>query len=356
MIELSSLDVHFLVRELQELVGGRFQKAYGIDDEIYIQIHAQGKYLLRVHLPNLIYLTTHRPGFPKNPPGFVMFLRKYLANAKLVSVQQQGMDRIIVFTFERTIYKDDEPIVLTYRLVVELMAPGNVVLIGKKPIKGGWSEEIILNLVRPQNFKDRTLRGGIPYEAPPSPIDLKSAGEEELVQALRESTMDNLVKALAISLSMGGTYAELVCKRAGLDKHLENFSEEQALLAIREIKKLLDDSPNPILQDNKLILFPEDAGVSYDSVNAALDEKNPHEKVEQKPKKKKLSILEQQENQKKGFEDAAKINQRRGEVIYEHYQDIKEMMAKIKKGEAVEHPLIRDYDKKTGKLTLQFEE
>ncbi|MBR9703497.1 hypothetical protein GOV10_05640, partial [Candidatus Woesearchaeota archaeon] len=335
--ELSAVDVHFLVRELQKLVGARVQRAYGISqEEVYFQFHKEGKHLLRVKLPGVAYLAEHRPDFPKNPSGFIMFLRKRLNNARVKGIRQIGMDRIIIFDLEGKFQEK----IMNYELIIELVAPGNVLLIGQKPVKGGTlSDPVILHLLTPQSYKDRTLRGGIAYEAPPAPTNIRTDDEDKLIEAVTNSGMDMLVKALAVGLSLGGEYAELVCKRAGLDKTKAKLEKTDIKKAIAEAKKLLDDTAKPLTNKKEVILFPEKGteGTHHETMSEALEERfgDVEETTSEKKVKKgkKGTILEQQQQQKTGLETSAKENHRRGELIYEQYQEVQEIINQIKAGE-----------------------
>ncbi|MBR9703367.1 hypothetical protein GOV10_04980 [Candidatus Woesearchaeota archaeon] len=360
--ELSAVDVHFLVRELQKLVGARVQRAYGLSqEEVYFQFHKEGKQLLRVKLPGMAYLAEHRPDFPKNPSGFIMFLRKRLNNARVKAIRQIGMDRIIIFELEGKFQEK----IMNYELIIELVAPGNVLLIGQKPVKGGtWSDSVILHLLTPQSYKDRTLRGGIAYEAPPAPTNIKTDDENKLTDFVMNSGMDMLVKALAVGLSLGGEYAELVCKRAGLDKTKAKLEKADIKKAIAEAKKLLDDTAKPLTNEKEAILFPEKTteGTHHETMSEALEEKFGDLKDESTPSEKKAkkgkkgTILEQQKQQQTGLETSAKENHRRGELIYENYQETQEIINQIKAGEEPSSKLYKKFDKKTGTITLEFKE
>ncbi len=325
--EMSSLDLHFMVRELQGLVGGRFQKAYSLQDQTYLQFHTPGlgKVLVRIK-PGLFHITEYKPAFGE-PSGFITFLRKRLSGARLKKLEQLGMDRIVIFTFVRG-FEDAEE----YRLVLELLAPGNVILLGKKPLKDGFSEEIILGLQKPQAYKDRHVRGGIPYQAPPQPINLKENTVEELVEHAMSLDLESLVKTLAIGFSIGGEYAELLCERAGLDKN-KTPEKSDVKRCAQELAKLLDEDIRPKKTNKGVELFSKEPNST--SFSEALDS-DEDIVISNQPKKKKKSIQEIQAEQRKGLVTAAEENQKKGELIYEHYQELQEILEKVKAGEVPE--------------------
>jgi len=82
--EITSLDLHFLVRELRKaLIGGVFRKIYqygGRDTKQMIfgfHVPRQGQRVLYVDNRKL-FLTTKKEPAPQEPTSFCMFLRKHL--------------------------------------------------------------------------------------------------------------------------------------------------------------------------------------------------------------------------------------------------------------------------------------
>ncbi|MBR6003715.1 MAG: NFACT family protein, partial [Lachnospiraceae bacterium] len=66
----------------------------------------------------LIYKTLDNKTSPVNAPNFCMLLRKHLSNAKILSVTQPGLERIIEFTLE---HLDEMGDICQKKLIVELM-------------------------------------------------------------------------------------------------------------------------------------------------------------------------------------------------------------------------------------------
>ena len=330
-------------KELQVLVGARFQKAYGLPKEVYMQLHksGHGKELLRIRAPEVVHLSEHKPVFPQNPPGFVMSLRKHLGGSRLRAIRQAGLDRILIFEFVRG--RDDE---FVYELIIELMIPGNIVL------ANGLDKKII-SVFSHNKGADRTIRPGAIYEFPAKKIDLTHSDEQLIAQALE---FDSLSKALAVGFSLGGYYANLVCERAKLDSQKEPIrSDLESALSVA--RQLLEESPLPGIVNNKVVAFSEKK--DFDSLSKAIDslvvlEDAPSfTKAKKKPKK---TIKEMQLLQKKGFETASDDNQKKGELVYTHYLEIQEALDAIKKGEQPKSQYFKKFDKKTGILTFDFPE
>ncbi len=113
-----------LVQELQHtLVGGRIQKiAQPERDALLLTIKKSGsQYRLflsaSASLP-LLYLTDSNLPGPPTAPGFCMLLRKHLGSARILSVTQPGLERIVRFELEHLNELGD---ICRKSLIIELM-------------------------------------------------------------------------------------------------------------------------------------------------------------------------------------------------------------------------------------------
>lgn len=113
------------------LTGGRISKiAQPEKDELLITVkNNSNSYRLFMSadasLP-LIYLTEVNKQAPLTAPGFCMLLRKYLQNAKIMSIKQPGLERIIRFELEHLNELGD---ICTKYLVCEIMGKhSNIIL------------------------------------------------------------------------------------------------------------------------------------------------------------------------------------------------------------------------------------
>lgn len=111
-------------KELNDtLVGGRIYKiAQPETDELLLTIKnnsTQYRLLLSADasLP-LIYLTENNKQSPMTAPGFCMLLRKHLQNAKIMSITQPGLERILVMELEHLNELGD---LCRKKLIVEIM-------------------------------------------------------------------------------------------------------------------------------------------------------------------------------------------------------------------------------------------
>ncbi len=151
-MELSSFDVYNLVKESQFLVGAKVDNIYQLDTkDLYLQIYVKEKpkQLLRILAGKCFYLTSTRPEFPENMMRFCSYLRKYMLNARIKSLEQVDYERIIRIVLET---KDSQ-----YELYAELFGKGNIVV-----VKDGK----IISVAEEQIWADRVLKNGEQYTYP----------------------------------------------------------------------------------------------------------------------------------------------------------------------------------------------
>ena len=153
---------------------------------------------------------------------FTTALRASLLRTKLVSVSQYDLDRVL---FVALAGKDGE-----FKLVLEMMPPGNLVVLGA-------GEKVLLTL-RELRSEKRRLISGIAYTPPPQgKTSPDSITRDTLSEALsREKTLG---KALGRGLSLPRKYVDEVLARAGKTQDdpakLGGLELERVLAAIREI-------------------------------------------------------------------------------------------------------------------------
>ncbi|MFP4567455.1 MAG: NFACT family protein [Candidatus Woesearchaeota archaeon] len=333
--ETSSALLHFQVRELNTLVGGKVEKIYQLGkDTIIFRIYKEGaKYNFRICAPSFVSLTSQEFNAPMLPPGFCMFLRKYLTNARIESLEQRGFERILTVKFSK---KEG-----SYLLIVELFKPGNVVLCKK-------SEDnslIVLNSFERQRFKDRVIQARKPYEFPPELINPLLTTEDELIKIVNDSDR-SLVKTLAAKFGLGGVYAEELITIANLDKDAETISKTDTMKLMGAIKSFFSSEIEPFISNNNI--FPTrmltKSGDSVESISAGIDLLSPLIKEDaikpaQKKKDKTASLVDIQEKMIKSFERKIEENQAKGEFVYSNYQDFQKLINdanKIRKEEGLD--------------------
>lgn len=122
------ITVSAIITELnQKLTGGRIYKIYQPEvDELCIVVKNRteaGNTTERLvisadaSLP-LIYLTDKTKENPATAPNFCMLLRKHIGNARIISITQPGMERIVEFELE---HLDEMGDLCRKKLIVEIM-------------------------------------------------------------------------------------------------------------------------------------------------------------------------------------------------------------------------------------------
>jgi predicted ribosome quality control (RQC) complex YloA/Tae2 family protein len=363
MIELSSLDLRYAVAELSQLKDAKVEKVFQSStnkrDLLFVMyLRDAPKIHLRFMLPGFVCMQKEKPLYQQEPPGFSMFLRKYLSGTRLQSVEQRGFDRIINMTFASK--------TAVFHLLIEFMAPGNMLLTD--------NEGRIINLLENQNYKDRTLRARQPYVAPPS-TDIIALNDDELANRITVSTRDTIVTTLAIHCQLGGIYAEEVCARAGIAKQRNDLSSAEVariVVAVRELFHL------PILAhcDEKRAypfkLASREAAQCPDTsfllaLSGFISEEPSKQEAKQKerasPKTKLQSIIDAQSQQAVKLEADIALNQRKGELLYEEYQQLQEILiaareARAKKqdiGTALKkYPQVKAFRPETGEIEIEI--
>ncbi len=328
---LSGLDVHYLVREAEPLLADAFlDKAYQGEGKrdfmLRLRSPRHGKRQLFVRVPDALFLTDHRFPWPQNPPGFCMQLRKRLANAQVDGIRQVGFERVVELSFRR----GEE----SWRLVVELFSKGNIILVD--------GDGVIRGVLDRQRWKGRSLQPGEAYLPPPPTVDPRSLSFEGFFEKWRGSGKE-LVRFCASDLGFGGKYAEEVVARLGFDKFATVLDDGQVRSLYDAVLSLFDRSLEPVVMGGDAAPFPlltwPGAG-RRDSFSGAVEEVVVAEKVEaaeeavgkesRKVTDRFVRIIDQQGKKLVGYEKSVVENQRRGELVYERYQELSSLLGKVR--------------------------
>ena len=367
MKSLSSIELHYMVQELKQLEGSRVDTIYQKGKEEFLfQLFksGDGKKLLKVVVGKSLFLASMKEEMGSQ--GFCMLLRKHLEGAFLDSLAQVEPERII-----KLIFSGKEK---TFHLYLELFGKGNAVLC--------TDDDIILDALHHQEFKDRKVEPRATYKHPQLQYNAFQLGTEMLASLLASSTRDSLVKALAIDLGMGGVFAEEACFQAKMDKsmkpHALSPSQQQSLLS--SIHGILSQKISPLisLEEGELedvLPFPLETlsmhghrsfttfseAMDYYAEHAVPDTSTSHDVKLAELKR----IIEQQEKNIASLEQEEKEQRAKAEALYSNYaqlstlledlasiskkhnwQDIKEKL----KG----HALIKDVNPKDKSVVVEF--
>jgi predicted ribosome quality control (RQC) complex YloA/Tae2 family protein len=382
--EIASLELHYLLKDFQALVGAKVEQIYQVGrDEFIFQLHLPGvgKRFIRIMLGRFIYLASDKGAVPEKPPGFCLYLRKKLKNARLKSTTQIGFERIVEIIFEN---KE-----LRFKLVVEIFGKGNLIICDDKGI--------ILSVLEQKQWKDRTVKPREQYIYPDKGVDVLSLASEQFINILKASDKENIVKSLAIDFGLGGVYAEEVCFLAKVDKTIKPFqlsekellslhhslnsllskdlSKEKAMIIYtdekkQEIKDIVPFSLNfySAFQTQEFVSFNSalDSVLTSKSSSRLAEKSKAAEKADKNKEFDKLNrIISEQELRISGLEKSEQENQRKAELIYENYslvnqiiKEFSELRKTISLAELQEkfkgHKIIKQLDTKTGEITIEL--
>lgn len=332
---MSNVDVAAVVDELQEkLVGGFVGKSYQLSPDrvvISFQSPGSGKLDLLLEAGRRIHLTEKPREAPKMPPQFPTMLRSRLSGGRVAAVRQHGFDRMAEIEIERG---DDR-----YVLIAEIFPKGNVLLLDA----GG---RIVLPL-RPLAFRDRKLLAGETYQYREDQLDPRTVSRNDLAFILASSDSE-LVRTLVRGLNMGGTYAEEVCLRAGINKTepahaLAGEEIDRLHRALGEVFGLVEAYPHIVADGERIVdVVPAPLAVydglerrEFGSFSEALDEFFTSEEADAEEAKPKTALERRREMQERSIQEFREREQelaRLGEKIYERYGEVEAVLAGISKG------------------------
>lgn len=327
--QLSALDIHYLIKELDFLINGKIVKVYTPSKkEIILQFHIPNKGKLQLKIDEKsIYLLENK--FPaESPSGFCMYLRKKLTNARLRKISQIDFERIIRLDFET---KEE-----TLSLICELFSKGNIILA---------KDNIILSAAENQEWSDRVIAPKKEYIHPKKEYNLLKLTEQDLRNLLKKTDKESILKTIAIDLGLGGAYSEEACLLANIDKNQKPpLSDSRKVL--ESLKKLISKeiSPRKVYEKNILkdivpfeMKFYQDlkqersvsfnkAIESYFSDESVIKEESKHEKQLEKIE----NIISQQNKHIHELEGIECENKLKAEALYHNYQLVSQVLAELK--------------------------
>ncbi len=310
MAGLSSVDIHFLAKELQVLKDGRINKIYQDKNKFTFKVHTrQGDFFLNVAFPNYVFISQKIKYSTEKPGNLCMGLRKHLPNAKILGIQQYKSERILELAF-----KDE------LKLIIELFNKGNLIL---------TKDNKIVALYSTQKLKDRTIAYNSEYKYPKERCDFIHK-EQDFIKKLSNSEKSSVL-ALATEIGLGGSYAEEVCFLAGIEK--DSKAKGNAERIYKTLKALLNKEPKPNISGSTVYALDLSTikGKKYfPTISSAIE----HLILSEPERNEKLErikhILKMQEENIRKIRNAIEENTRKGELIYENYALIKEIMETAK--------------------------
>ncbi|HJJ47533.1 MAG TPA: ribosome rescue protein RqcH [Methanocorpusculum sp.] len=316
---MSGVDLRAVCRELSGELPLWIGKIYQYSPtEFGFRLNGENKkrLLLYAAAGSRAHLVKELPPAPKNPSGYSMYLRKYVEGGKVLSIFQKGIERVLVFTIGKGPSE--------YNLVIEMFDEGNLILTNQAGI--------IQSALSQKRFRERNIVPGEQYElTAKDPCDLSF---EEFKTLITEEEND-IVRALAVKLKLGGVPSEEICRLSGVAKNMPcKYSDDAQLLPVYNAMKTWLSSLGTAGFIDEKGAFPfvspaREPKERFDSFSAALEAYYPKfvaEKVLETKKKlsKEERILAQQNEALKKFERKIAEAKETSDIIYAHYSEVME--------------------------------
>lgn len=262
---LDGIVISNVVNELNDcLIGGRINKiAQPEKDELLITIKgvSRGQYKLLISagasLP-LIYLTDDNKKGPMTAPNFCMLLRKHLNSARIISITQPSLERVVDIEIEHLNELGD---LCTKHLIVELMGKHSNIIFCDNNMQIVDSIKHVSALVS----SVREVLPGREYFIPQTqhklnPFELTF----DLFQSEIVTKPMNIGKAIYTSLTgFSPLIANELCHRATIDsgRDCSSLSDAESIHLYKNIERFIDDlregnyQPNIVYRDGEPLEF-----------------------------------------------------------------------------------------------------
>ncbi len=374
-MEIPNISLAYQVAELKPVLAGSILRKVQELDNGWLKLRFQTRDGTKdlIASPSAIFITQYSMPARQQTSGYGAFLRKMLANKKLLSLEQHGFDRIVLLSFEG------------FFLIFELFAKGNVILADK--------EMQIVSAFRKEQWKDRALKKGEQYRFPSSkglnPVELTGAQLREAFSASKLDAVRTLIKAVNIAPS----FAEEACAIAGIEKEkmAGNLSGKELGQLAKAVKSLYSADlakAKPIVarRESKEILLPFPLSIpgvitvqGFSSLNQALNESfskkfndsktGPERDAIEKRRALLGKSMQQQRAALEMLQGKIDSNAKKAELIYANHSVLFEAMqaikgipkAELQKKEVMYNlrgrfPFIRGFDPKSKKLVVSLQE
>lgn len=332
--QLSSLDLHFLLKELYVLKESRIDKIYQpTKNTIIFSFYKTnvGKKLLQINVGQCLFIADERKE-AEDTLGFGMFLRKHLEGYSIFDINQLEPERILKLSFKA---KYDKKF-----LYLEFFGKGNAILCSE--------HDVIMNALEHHEFRERVVKPKLKYVYPIMNYNIFNLEEKDLINMFRNSKKDSLVTSLATELGLGGLYSEEACLLSTINKNQnpKNIDHKQINSILISIKKIIDKKINPevILKENKPIdaapfeleFYKDYEKKLFKTFSEALSffysqfEEVKETAYDRKMKELQRIVEQQQQTINRLKEEGIELREK-GELIYHKYNLIKEIIEEINK-------------------------
>lgn len=311
--QLADIEYFHLCKELNErLVNSRINKIYQVGKELFkINFNTssevgEGKVTMVISLPDYLTITNKPILTPQKPSAFAMNLRKYLDNARVISVEQPALERILIFN----LYAQGKEV----KLIFEMFSKGNILLVD--------SENKIIFTFRREIWKDREVKKGLDYVLPPS----KKSCFDIVPEDFNLNDKKNIMSGILSIISIAPKYLENIILSEGENPKSESINDKSIEKIIFKIKQLREITKFYCYdKELSLIKLNKEKEKEFDKITEAIDfcyepSSISKDKTEKKNKSENVKehITKQLIEHKKDLDNSIS----KAEFIYENYNKI----------------------------------
>ncbi|MFW9950370.1 MAG: ribosome rescue protein RqcH [Candidatus Thorarchaeota archaeon] len=224
----SNFEVFIIAKELDQLLSnGNINNIYQIDDLIVLKINTRSNDTKNLIIKNdsRINLTNYQYPIPKFPNQFILSLRKFLKNRKIISIHQYDFDRIIIIELANSE-------TLPWKFIIELFNKGNFLIL---------DENNIIKMAKTyKRLRDREILANKKYEFPKiKGNNFITINKDDFILLFKDSN-EELIRTLARKVNISGLYSEEICFRANIDKNKigKSLNDEEKDSLYKAIKNL----------------------------------------------------------------------------------------------------------------------
>lgn len=257
---LDGITLSMLKNELAEkIIGARIDKIHQPSkEELVISLRwngGNGKLLLSASASGpRIHFTESSVDNPKNPPMFCMLMRKHLSGAKLIEIEQFGLERMLHLSFS-TYNEFGDPVIV--KLAVEIMGRhSNIMLIGP-------DGKIIdaIKRVTADMSSVRQVMPGMSYVFPPAQNKMNTLDLDYMSLTERLKTGRDIPLSKALMENLDGV-SPIVCREIsdivtdGFDTKAHDLNNDDCEKLVSCLEKLAESvkngkaSPYMVIEEN----------------------------------------------------------------------------------------------------------
>ncbi|MCD6371810.1 MAG: NFACT family protein, partial [Candidatus Aenigmarchaeota archaeon] len=206
--------------------------------------------------------------------------------------------------------------------------------------------------LKAKEWRDRIIRPKVDYKYPPRSFDLEDLDFISFKHAIETTKKDQIVKSLAVILSLGGIYSEELCLRSDVDKKKDpgEITDDELKIILEKFYELLTMAKESKIEAN--IIYSEGKAIDvqpfqlriyelyekkrYPSYHEALDEfftkkvvkeeiTERESEVEKELQKQRI-LLEQTKTYYEELKNKAKEYRKSADLIYQHLNEIEEIV------------------------------